>query len=282
MFATNVRAGAPSGAADSGLEGLLAGLSLAQPDQATRADSSHAPAAELHDSPAPLAAAQPPSEDGDQGMHAVPDSPQAAEAGAAEAQAPGAALEMKMAQLALAQPDQAALAQGVLLPGAQPQAEPQLEGAPGAAAQRAAAAAAEPGAAKLQRRSSRGARESGAAGAAADMKPKRASAGSRGSLLPGGQENRDSSNVGQAPAPAASKKAAAPAEPHAGAAVPAAQKRGGARSGVAAMRQFWEATAQKGERPGAGAQALPHAVHAKDVRGGAAVKSSVQDWSDDD
>lgn len=48
---------------------------------------------------------------------------------------------------------------------------------------------------------------------------------------------------------------------------------------VAAMRQFWEATAQKEGRPRAGAQGLPHKNHGQ---GPQPVASSVQDWSDDD
>jgi hypothetical protein len=48
---------------------------------------------------------------------------------------------------------------------------------------------------------------------------------------------------------------------------------------VAAMRQFWEATAQKEGRPRAGAQGLPHKNRGQ---GSQPVVSSVQDWSDDD
>lgn len=69
------------------------------------------------------------------------------------------------------------------------------------------------------------------------------------------------------------------------AATPAQAPQKAAAKRVMAMRQFWEATAQKEGRPRPGAQGLPHKSRVPAVVDKAAPKqrtTSVQDWSDDD
>jgi hypothetical protein len=269
MSAVAACVGAEAQPAECGVEGLLAGLALAEPDQALAAGS-----------PAPAAAAQAAAGDSAAGAEEAAERPAAAKS--------GAALEQQMARLALAQapvaPNQDAGSQNAALHAAQ--AQPARHEGFGAACEAVAGTEqAEQQPAKPQRHSVVAARASDAAAAASagDAKPKRpagARRSSQASAEDADRENRDSSNVRtdahDAVRKGASKKAAAA---HEAEAAPLPVQVRAPKSGVAAMRQFWEATSQKGERSKADRQAMPYAHR---EGGHAAARSSMQDWSDDD
>lgn len=186
----------------------------------------------------------------------------------------GGGLEEQLARLALAPlaelPVQDAGQQAV-----PPTAQGAAAAAPEADPQAAASEQQQPPAQRKKRgdgsRAPRASVEPAGPEACAPVQAQQAVSARRSSRPPAGQENRDSSNA------RAGRQEAHEAGGPAGAA--GGPDKHAAKKGVAAMRHFWEATAQKGERPRAvDAQALPHA-RAPAAR---ASRRAVQEWSDDD